>query len=84
MLSSIVSKPAVDLDVVQKRRRSTKALYVAMNNGKPISPLCESSNEVLDTMDAKEYEYKIGTYNIQKLHPEVDAELIKKIREKFN
>ncbi len=58
---------------VIKRKRATRALWIAMKDGKPIGCIYDTVDEVTRAQGP-------GTYNIQKLHPVGDIELIKKIR----
>jgi len=62
------------------RKRSTKAFFVAITNGKPVSPMFREHEKVIDFMTAN----PVSHYNIQKLHPVVDSELINKIKQKFD
>lgn len=68
-----------EVDIITKRKRSTSPLWVAMRNGRPISPVFNNSSLVENHMAGYTEQY-----DIQKLHPQGDSELISKIREKYN
>ena len=66
------------VNIITKRRRSTSSLWVAMINGRPASPVFKNTDEVV------EYMGKNRSYDIQKLHPQGDSELITKIISKYD
>jgi len=70
---------SVDVDHVVQRKRATKALWVSMRNGVPISSLCDSYEDAVAATPMG-----IDHFNVAKLHPVGDLELINKIRAKFN
>lgn len=63
---------------VVRRKRASKALWVCMKNGKPITDVCNSGEEAMAAVPP-------GTdqFNIQKLHPIDDLELINKIKSTY-
>ena len=75
LAANIEVAPVVDM--LKVRRRSTISLWVAMENGKVMSPIFDNVDQVLRHMGS-------GSYTIQKLHPQGDSELISKIKKKYN
>ena len=72
-------EPKVEpVDIITKRRRSTSSLWVAMINGRPASPVFKNTDGVIEYMGENR------SYDIQKLHPQGDSELITKINSKYN
>ena len=72
-------EPEVEpVNIITQRRRSTSSLWVAMVNGRPASPVFKNTDEVVKHMG------KNRSYDIQKLHPQGDSELITKINTKYN
>ena len=71
-------EPEVEpVNIITQRRRSTSSLWVAMINGKSASPVFKNTEEVMKYMGKNRW------YDIQKLHPQGDSELITKIRSKY-
>ena len=72
-------EPEVEpVNIITQRRRSTSSLWVAMVNGRPASPVFKNTDEVVKYMGENR------SYDIQKLHPQGDSELITKINTKYN
>ena len=66
-----------EVDIITKRKKSTSAKFVAMENGKYLCPTFDSVEGVLRHMG-------VGSYNIQKLHMVGDSELITQIHKQFS
>ncbi len=66
------------VNIIEKRRRSTSSLWVAMINGRPASPIFKDTDMIMEFMG------KNRRYDIQKLHPQGDSELITKIKSKYD
>lgn len=82
-LESIIDEEVIVMDSelkMTKKKRSTKAFFVAVRNGKPLTALCDSYERAVYAAGLVTTEQ----YNVQKLHPVIDRDLIKKMNLKVN